>query len=94
MAVAVAGMVAAAWSTVVAVREGFLPLEQNTVWPYCAHIALLARDLYHAFSQSVEESFFRHHSCLSARCVAALGADGVFSGGCQVRASLARHAPF
>ncbi len=58
MAVAVAGAVAAARSTVAAVREGFLPLERNAVLPYCAHIALLARDLYHAFSQSVEESSF------------------------------------
>ena len=91
---AVAGALAAARSTVVAVREGFLPLEQNTVLSYCAHIALLARDLYHAFSQSVEESSFRHHSYLFAHCVAALGADGVFSGGCQVRASLTHHAPF
>ncbi len=94
MAAAIAGALTAARSTVVAVREGFLPLEQNTVLPYCAHIALLARDLYHAFSRSVEESFFRHHSCLSSCCVAALGADGVFSGGCQVRNSLVRYALF
>ena len=93
MAVAVAGAVTAARSTVVPVREGFLPLEQNTVLPYCAHIALLARDLYHAFSHSVEESFYRRHSCFSPRCVAALDADGTFSGGFQVRASLARCAP-
>lgn len=94
MTVAVAGALTAARSTVVAVREGFLPLEQNTVLPYCAHIALLARDLYHAFSQSVEESSFRHQSCFFSRCFAALGADGVFSGGCQVRTSLVRYAPF